>query len=101
MHISGMFVQNLEMQESEFQSNCNVKRSELQADVIELEGRIASDWDGKIPSDSLNHSLVEYLEELHAAKKVNCSLEYFYLFIFLRGGRVKAQHWAHPAGTSS
>ncbi|KAG6649529.1 coiled-coil domain-containing protein 93 isoform X1 [Carya illinoinensis] len=62
-------LKNLEIQESEFQSNCNVKRSELQADVIELEGRIASDWDGKIPSDSLNHSLVESLEELHAAKK--------------------------------
>lgn len=70
MGIIGMFVQNLKMQESEFQSNCNVKRSELQADVMELEGRIASDWNSKIPSDSLNHSLIESSEELHSAKKV-------------------------------
>lgn len=60
------------MQESEFQSNCNVKTSRLQADVVELEGNIANGCDSKILSDSLDHSFMESLEELNSAKKVKC-----------------------------
>jgi hypothetical protein len=47
MLIIGSFVQDLERQESKFQSNCSVKRSKLQADVIELEGMIANGCDSK------------------------------------------------------
>ncbi|XP_062165287.1 uncharacterized protein LOC133871863 isoform X2 [Alnus glutinosa] len=67
--LSDLFVQNLERQESEFQSNCSVKRSELQTDVIELEGRIANGCDSKSISHILNHSFIESLERLNSAKK--------------------------------
>ncbi|XP_062165289.1 uncharacterized protein LOC133871863 isoform X4 [Alnus glutinosa] len=62
-------LKNLERQESEFQSNCSVKRSELQTDVIELEGRIANGCDSKSISHILNHSFIESLERLNSAKK--------------------------------
>lgn len=70
MLIIGRFVQHLERQESEFQPNCNVTRLELQAEVIELEGRIASGCDHKSLSHSLNQSFIEPLEKLNSAKRV-------------------------------
>jgi len=70
MLIIGRFVQHLERQESEFQLNCNVTRLELQAEVIELEGRIASGCDSKSLSHSLNQSFIEPLEKLNSAKRV-------------------------------
>ncbi|KAL4603719.1 hypothetical protein ACB092_10G144000 [Castanea dentata] len=62
-------LKHLERQESEFQPNCNVTRLELQAEVIELEGRIASGCDSKSLSHSLNQSFIEPLEKLNSAKK--------------------------------
>lgn len=70
MLIIGRFVQHLERQESEFQPNCNVTHLELQAEVFELEGRIASGCDSKSLSHSLNQSFIEPLEKLNSAKKV-------------------------------
>ncbi|XP_030945547.1 coiled-coil domain-containing protein 93 isoform X1 [Quercus lobata] len=67
--LSVQFVQHLERQESEFQLNCNVTRLELQAEVIELEGRIASGCDSKSLSHSLNQSFIEPLEKLNSAKR--------------------------------
>ncbi|KAM4086693.1 hypothetical protein ACJW30_10G121400 [Castanea mollissima] len=62
-------LKHLERQESEFQPNCNVTHLELQAEVIELEGRIASGCDSKSLSHSLNQSFIEPLEKLNSAKK--------------------------------
>uniref|UniRef100_A0A7N2N5G1 Coiled-coil domain-containing protein 93 n=1 Tax=Quercus lobata TaxID=97700 RepID=A0A7N2N5G1_QUELO len=62
-------LKHLERQESEFQLNCNVTRLELQAEVIELEGRIASGCDSKSLSHSLNQSFIEPLEKLNSAKR--------------------------------
>lgn len=62
-------LKDLERQESEFQSTCSATRSELQADVIELEGMIANGCDSKSISHILNHSFIESLEKLNSAKK--------------------------------
>jgi hypothetical protein len=102
MLIIGSFVQNLERQESEFQSNCSVKRSELQTDVIELEGRIANGCDSKSISHILNHSFIESLERLNSAKKVKCLVKrahiFIYVFFLLLLTNVKAQPGAHSTG---
>jgi hypothetical protein len=72
MLIIGRFVQNLERQESALLPNCNVKRLELQAEVIEIEGRIANGCDSKSLSHTLNQSFIEPLEKLNSAKMVKC-----------------------------
>lgn len=102
MLIIGSFVQNLERQESEFQSNCSVKRSELQTDVIELEGRIANGCDSKSISHILNHPFIESLERLNSAKKVKCLVKrahlFIYVFFLLLLTKIKAHSWAHSTG---
>lgn len=61
-------LKNLERQESALLPNCNVKRLELQAEVIEIEGRIANGCDSKSLSHTLNQSFIEPLEKLNSAK---------------------------------
>ncbi|KAK9273925.1 hypothetical protein L1049_018737 [Liquidambar formosana] len=61
-------LKSLERQESNFQSHCNAKHSELQAEVIELEERIASGNDSKNLSN-FDHSLCDSLEKLNSAKR--------------------------------
>lgn len=81
MLIIGSFVQDLERRESEFQSNRSAKRSELQADVIELEGMIANGCDSKSISHILNNSFIESLEKLNSAKKVKCLVKRAHPFV--------------------
>ncbi|KAJ0031460.1 hypothetical protein Pint_12737 [Pistacia integerrima] len=55
----------LEKQESDLQSNCNAKRCELEAEVIELETKLAAGYDSNSLSDDLNESI----EKLNLVKR--------------------------------
>ncbi|GLT98377.1 hypothetical protein SLE2022_158850 [Rubroshorea leprosula] len=57
----------LETQESEFQSDCDAKHSSLEAEVNDLEVKIATGCDRDL--DDLNDSLRKTLEKLDSAKK--------------------------------
>ncbi|OIV96505.1 hypothetical protein TanjilG_07897 [Lupinus angustifolius] len=62
-------VQKLERQENHFQSNCDSKHSELQAEISELKRKIANGWDSKSLSDGLHCSFSDLLERLDLTKK--------------------------------
>lgn len=64
------FLQDLERKESEFQSYSGAKRSQLEAELVDLKENMASGCDSKSLSDILNHSLSESAEELNSARKV-------------------------------
>ncbi|KAJ7958721.1 Coiled-coil domain-containing protein 93 [Quillaja saponaria] len=62
-------LKDIERQESDLRSDYDAKHSELQAEIIELEAKIASGCDSKDFSNQLNHSLSESHEKLNSAKK--------------------------------
>ncbi|XP_044463115.1 coiled-coil domain-containing protein 93 isoform X1 [Mangifera indica] len=55
----------LEKKESDLQSNCNAQRCKLEAEVIELEKKLAAGYDGSSLSDDLSESI----EKLNLAKR--------------------------------
>ncbi|XP_057997806.1 uncharacterized protein LOC131176788 isoform X3 [Hevea brasiliensis] len=59
----------LERQESVLQSIYDDKRSQLQAEVNELEDKIAAAWDIETLSEDLDRVLSDSLEKLNSAKK--------------------------------
>lgn len=62
-------LEDLGKQESEFLSTCNSKRSKLQDEIIELEGRLTSDGECSNFLDSLDDLISESEEELNSVKK--------------------------------
>ncbi|RDX86272.1 Coiled-coil domain-containing protein 93, partial [Mucuna pruriens] len=64
-----MSLKDLEKRENYFQSNRDSKYSELQADISELERKIANDSDNKNLSDELHHSFSELIEKVNLIKK--------------------------------
>lgn len=64
------FLQDLERQESEFQSYSNAKHSQLQAEIIGLEEKTANGYDSKSLTDGLDRSLSESVEVVNSATKV-------------------------------
>ncbi|XP_019416509.1 PREDICTED: coiled-coil domain-containing protein 93 isoform X2 [Lupinus angustifolius] len=62
-------LKKLERQENHFQSNCDSKHSELQAEISELKRKIANGWDSKSLSDGLHCSFSDLLERLDLTKK--------------------------------
>ncbi|XP_054799604.1 uncharacterized protein LOC129304015 isoform X1 [Prosopis cineraria] len=62
-------LKDLERQENHFLSNRDAKHSEIQAEISELEGKIANGCDSKILLDGLRRHLSESLENLDSAKK--------------------------------
>ncbi|XP_028779327.1 coiled-coil domain-containing protein 93-like [Neltuma alba] len=62
-------LKDLERQEYHFLSSRDAKHSEIQAEIGELEGKIANGCDSKILLDGLQHSLSESLGKLDSAKK--------------------------------
>lgn len=62
-------LKDLERKESEFQSYSGAKRSQLEAELVDLKENMASGCDSKSLSDRLNHSLSESAEELNSARK--------------------------------
>lgn len=65
-----LLLQDLERQENHFQSNRDAKHSEIQAEISELEWKLANGCDGQSLLDGLHRSLSESLEKLDSAKKV-------------------------------
>ena len=66
----GFFLQDLERQESEFQSYSEKRLSQLEDEVIDLKEKSASAGDSKRISEGLNHTLGESRKDLDSAKKV-------------------------------
>lgn len=62
-----LFSQALEKQKSEFQYNINAKRSELEAEMTDLEEKLAAGYN----SNNLSDDLSESLEKLDLAKRVS------------------------------
>ncbi|KAJ1420186.1 Coiled-coil domain of unkwon function DUF2037 [Sesbania bispinosa] len=62
-------LKDLERQENHFLFNRDSKHSELQAEISELERKIANECDSKSLSDGLLHSYSELLEKLNLMKK--------------------------------
>lgn len=76
-------LQDLEKQESHFQSYSNAQHSKLQAEIIELEEIITNGHDNKSLMDGLDHSLSKSAEEENSARKVICIvMKYFVLLLF-------------------
>ncbi|CAI8599689.1 unnamed protein product [Vicia faba] len=64
-----MSMKDLERKENSFLFNRDAKHSELQAEISELERKIASDYDSKCLTDELHHSFSESLERVDLMKK--------------------------------
>ncbi|XP_050883010.1 uncharacterized protein LOC127086306 isoform X3 [Lathyrus oleraceus] len=64
-----MSMKNLERKENSFLFNRDSKHSELQAEISELERKIANDYDSKSLTDELHHSFRESLERVDLMKK--------------------------------
>ncbi|XP_058780978.1 uncharacterized protein LOC131655092 [Vicia villosa] len=64
-----MSMKDLERKETSFLFNRDAKHSELQAEISELERKIASDYDSQCLNDELHHSLSELLESVDLMKK--------------------------------
>ncbi|XP_010447369.1 PREDICTED: coiled-coil domain-containing protein 93-like [Camelina sativa] len=62
-------LKELEKEESEVRSNCNVRRSALEDAVHDLEERVAKGNDGEVQEEDLDGLLVESLDSLTSAKK--------------------------------
>ncbi|KAF7830239.1 coiled-coil domain-containing protein 93 [Senna tora] len=62
-------LKDLERQENHFQSSCDAKHSEIQAEISDLEGKLANGCDSQSLLDGLHHSLSESLERLNSAEK--------------------------------
>ncbi|KAJ1411004.1 Coiled-coil domain of unkwon function DUF2037 [Sesbania bispinosa] len=62
-------LKDLERQENHFLFNRDSKQSELQAEISELERKIANECDSQSLSDGLLHSYSELLEKLNLMKK--------------------------------
>ncbi|KAF3447202.1 hypothetical protein FNV43_RR12382 [Rhamnella rubrinervis] len=62
-------LKDLERQEYEFQSYSNVEHSQLLADIIGLEDKIANGYDNKSLIDGLDHLSSELVEEVNSARK--------------------------------
>ncbi|TKY74684.1 Coiled-coil domain-containing protein 93 [Spatholobus suberectus] len=62
-------LKDLEKQENYFQSNRESKHYELQADISELERKIANDGDNEILTNGLHHSFSELIEKVNLMKK--------------------------------
>lgn len=67
---SQTFFQLLERQESEIRCDFDAKRSSLEAEVSDLEEKIAAGSDSKMLSRGLDDSLNESLQKLNTAKRV-------------------------------
>lgn len=70
LNIICCLVQDLERKENHFMLNRDSKHSELQAEISELERKIANDCDSKNLIDDLHHCLSESLEKVDLMKKV-------------------------------
>ena len=66
----GWFLQDLEKQESEFQSSSNAIHSKLQTEINELKEKIATGCDSTSLWDGLNNPLSDSAEQLNSARKV-------------------------------
>ncbi|KAH7524750.1 uncharacterized protein LOC107421287 [Ziziphus jujuba] len=62
-------LKDLEKQESHFLSYSKAKHSQLQAEIIGLEEKIANGYDNKSLMDGLDHSLSKSAEEVNLARK--------------------------------
>lgn len=67
----------MERQESELQSNINARRAELEADITELNSKLAA---GDTSCNSLSDHLSESLEKLDLAKMVSLHI-YIYIAV--------------------
>lgn len=63
-------MQTLEKKESDFRRDCIAKHVKLQAEIVELEEKIAIGIDSKILYNELKNSLSESVEKLTSAKRV-------------------------------
>ncbi|XP_077211706.1 paramyosin-like protein isoform X2 [Tasmannia lanceolata] len=61
-------LKDLERKESDFRSYCKQKRSDMQAEVLELENQILNSNRNKSPSNHFDHSLSVSLGKLNSAK---------------------------------